>query len=270
MVWTVRRNPLDFPIGRRPGFDPSHLVVRSAINKKIDHSFIATANECFIDLLTGKAGTKTGAQAGGIANGLGRYVGPYNGNYTTFSSYTDAASNDPRTFAAILSVPSPDAGHAYVCSTSSTGGNGQQIDVHPSGFITFNDWSTNISSAIGFFGGAPMFYAVSNAAGLGCNAIGVNLITGQVATSFGNSFTGTSTNDGTFTIMRGPGAGSSTLKFATLMSSRSAVSPQDLLAWAADPWSFWYPRVPMPYYRAPTLYKLRPDGDLAIGNWTRG
>jgi hypothetical protein len=85
---------------------------------------------------------------------------------------------------------------------------------------------------------APYFFAMTSKTGVACNMAVRRLDTGQVWG--GSQSTMGQNSSGTFAIGGGNTEAGATV--AAVQYSRKALSLAELQKWAADPWSFWYPR----------------------------
>jgi hypothetical protein len=234
-------NPLVYPGGRaRPGFDPSHPASSGVINGNGFSGIASGAN--FVNLLNGAKGTP----ANGPTSTLDGRIGPSavftaTGAQATYSTPL-AVVNNSTTSAAIL-----------VCSAFNAGGGTWFIHGtfvgHYNGFgITsagalqaYDKDGGSKSSTFSLSLNVPYLIIVSkNSATV--NFLAVRLDNGSLQTSTASGFTTVSVSDGLYTI--GCFAGSSgqiDASMATCMYGTSYLSMPQMLAWASDPWSFWYP-----------------------------
>lgn len=288
MLWTVRRNPLVYPLGRRPGFDPNHVASKG----RLLFSAIGSPIQC----LFGGDRLPDPTWSGNPVNDVDSFLGPcrrYNrASLTQFDQFNNVdqtvqIGNNNNIVGLIFTQLNTNTGSPIITWGTNAGG--------PSFAIGLGFFNATLSF---FWGGGgqstftdvvlnhPMFVGMSGNANPNSvmNVVIRDLATGQYLLKARNTAIGSGggiVSDGHCVIggdnpNQIPANGTTNgMKFGAFMlaagtGSNNFLSLEDLITWAEDPWSYWYPRIPMPYYRAPTLYKLRPDGDVAIGNWTRG
>jgi hypothetical protein len=91
--------------------------------------------------------------------------------------------------------------------------------------------------------GRQYFVAASRINGLGFSYVYTDLTTGQIfATVDSSASTSNPSTSGNFVIGNMTGGTNPGGKIAAVMYSSSPMSLAALTQWAADPWSFWYPR----------------------------
>lgn len=238
---------LEYPIGATPRFDPAHLAASNTL-----FSGIASGPN-FVNTLTGQPGTPNGGVNAPSANqqgiiGPSIYI-PNNGNITFPYQATAWAA---QTMAAIVAFDSATSGSVRnIMSTSASGLTGMLLAVNTGGANT--TWSYEIGGTLSactgstlqaapIIAGMPYFWAVSIANGLPVNTVLVQLGTGRVSIlSIANAL---SFNAGDATIYignRGTNTRQAIGKIAAAMHANNYLSIPQLLQWASDPWSFWYP-----------------------------
>lgn len=229
-------NPFVYPASTSPGFDAKHPA---SLNCKF--SGIAS-NADIINLFTGSAGTIAGAPAASIGGNLGPGVS-YTGSTdeSVFSFPTTAFT--AWTFGAIVKVTSFLSSGAMVMITNNNAANAEgMFFAITTG--TFSVWSgsTSISSTFIPSLNVPYFCAASFSSAAPVDFVLTNLNTGQIrSATIANSTAVTVGSGGLYIGNRGTTRPLNGL-LAAAMLSNSRVPLNSLLMWAADPWSFWYPR----------------------------
>lgn len=237
------RNPLVYPGGASPGFDQNHLANQAAVPTLL--SAVATAGGNFVNVLSGRVGTLTGS-LGGI-KGL---IGPH--SYATAAGDKVAFSLFPTslfkcvTLACII-IPEVITGfHGYVGTSSANSGWRLQTGVGGGGatFVLTAGGVADVSSGINLVSGVPYFLAASADISV-ANFVVADLSTGRVTTATATSATGTAGNGTALAgaASFGPGAAEVACVMAACGTGTAGrLSRAQLAAWAAEPWSFWYPR----------------------------
>jgi hypothetical protein len=246
---TALRDRLTYPAGIAPGFDPSHVAARSTLFSAVSYG---TSN--LINILTGQPGVPVDNGFGpptAIVDHAGPGIDLINGNATQFPGFyttpptwqtvglimtTPDASviNNPGVFHPVFSNGAPSTGNEFCLCL-----------FQPNG-PAWNSWggSSGCNTNIPMPGDTPIFLASSfNIATGEMLAVMTNLRTGQIFFDqaigvVGGSYT---PSDGTLHI--GAFNRNSGRSVAAVMHSADKVSRSQMLAWAEDPWSFWYPRV---------------------------
>ena len=233
----VGRNPLAFPDGFSPGIDYTHPAAKGI---RFFSGIALTGN--FISLTGGGA---PGTIAGAPTSGLDGAIGPN----TAFAASTANIQfsgfftiNDPsQTIACIFIMTSVAAGQKTMFSNTSTINTGYRLFVNGvtlegGAGTTTMVFSQNLSA------NTPYFAAMSLRSG-NSNAVITNLQTGVVRTSnIATAYTSV-TPSGAVIVGNAPTAAASNFKIAAVMTSPAYLSAAQLLAWANDPWSFWYPQI---------------------------
>jgi hypothetical protein len=226
--------------GTKAGFNPAHPVAASC-----RFSGVSTGAN-FVDLTTGKPG---------VASGSPVSVMTLMGQASTFSTTTNNIqfSGKPTgvppayTLACILIFTSVPSGTNYYFATSNSAA-GASLQSPSAGNLAIS-----ISGATGFIStivpaaNVPYFWAGSVLPGTGPNAIGNIILTNlQTGTTLFQSTTNTistpTTDTGTCTVgNRGTGVGNLS-SMAAAMYTTGFTPMAQLLAFAQDPWAFWYPK----------------------------
>lgn len=235
----VRPN-LAYPAGLKAGFNASHIAVQGQVTGRI---FSAIAhNRNMVSLLRGLPGT-LGATA--ITFGMDGIAGPtavFTDNSTSCSSSFSGHSTGTDavcTMAYIGVFPSTPTGTQVLASSSAS--NRMSMGVI-SGFYDVDVGAafTDVSSGIPVLIGAPFFLCCSLRTGAS-NFVLVNLATGKVSTGTSATAFTNNTTDGIFQIGANSQNNSSNVNLSAVMYSPKSMNMSQLLAWSADPWSFWYP-----------------------------
>lgn len=242
---------LALPVNRfSPGYDASHIAAQKCVCSGI------STGSGFFDLINGgKVGANSGAT---VASSMDGALGP-SVNYTGTTALTTItptfgthATGNPYTWAAVFRrTASPSASGGVLTISSSAAGNGPSLLMSAAALlqVTVNG-ATAISTGVTATLNVPFFF-VASCASIPANtgsftaiwAI-TNLATGQLFSGSGSS--GTTNNGGgaltAISVGSRPTAdrvsGSS---IAAVMHGNTFLSQYQLLKWAADPWSFWYP-----------------------------
>lgn len=228
---------LSYPIGRSAGFNPAHRAARgiSGINGL---SAIASGGN-FISLLTGGAGTIGGAPVAGV-----RSIGPavdFSAGATTQTTIPIAnITNTQQTLAVIYFLKTFANTHMLQSGNANVGGAFLFLDNN--GFVaTFSGGAAVSSGIFASLLTVPYFAAVSVSSTLGTNFVVANLATGQTTIATGASV-GTISAPGNFAIIGSDVFNVNFLGYlSAVMFSPTYMSIPELVAWASDPWSFWYP-----------------------------
>lgn len=221
---------LGFPSGATPGFSPAHIA-----SGGIRFSGVSQPAG-FRNLLNGKNGTNTGAPTAVINGAIGRTT-----NYPTASDYTiftggPSVTDTSITMAVLLTINTL-SGFQYFFSDSG----GDSLGVNSTlQYIRFG--GTTNDSGLSLATNVPYFLAASANSGNAINFVAMRLDNGQfVAATTASGVNLAST--GTYHLGVSPVLGSSaTSSIAAAMKGSKFLSAAELMQWAYDPWSFWYPR----------------------------
>lgn len=235
------RNPLAYPCGVAPGFDPSHVA---ACGMSSGHGFSAV---CFpggaVNLLNGLPGSQVG-----VTFRTYGHVGPVvdsnaGANVVSFAGQLTVADTS-LTMAGIFLATSL-AANASVIANSSSGAAGIEMYITPTGAIAIRvvgQGVSYISTGTPIAANKPYFAAISSD-GTIYHTVMRNLADGTAYSetqSLGPKTFGAS--NGTYGLGRGAFASSVPGGIAAGMFGPRLVSMAALQQWAADPWSFWYPQ----------------------------
>lgn len=227
-----RPSPLAYP-GSRPGFDPSHPAAQGIVKNRGFSLVSSGAN--FISLLSGQPLTVTGSLTSTpLAIGPTTTNNATSGDYATLSGQS-TTSMPNQTLATVIQFSAASQTYAGVFGFSNYAFGTASGNSHFGAYFT-GGLDTGISAADNI----PYFYALSIEGGASYNAVVVNLSNGKVSQA-----------SATTTLTPGVNASPTILKASTIyidayvacmMQAPTFLSMQQLLAWAADPWAFWYPR----------------------------
>lgn len=229
-------NPLGFPGGVLPGFDPSHVAAKGTI-----FSGVASGSG-FVDILRGKPGTITGTPTASIDGRMGPNTLFLGGtDECSFTGYPTTNFTSV-TLAAIVNYNG--AGNPYNTAVETASNGGGWFLAHTGSVIraaaqsvAFIDSTIAIPPA-----NVPFFYAFSTN-GVTANFVLVRLDTGQIFSQGGVTSASPSAPNGT-TLVGGADTTNRQASggVATAMFNTRFMSVPELRAWAQDPWAYWYPR----------------------------
>lgn len=238
-----RRNPLVYPSGAAPGFDPAHVAAQNC-----PFSGVATNGGTFSHVLSRVKGTEGGTKTTSLYNSLGlvtNYPAGGPGTENTVFPFISAASA-PITLAGIFKkTGTPPASTQYLLNNAAVGAVGIG-DVNADGtFGGFHETAgtQTVTTGVSYVLERPYFFAMSFSITL-INWVVVRLDTGQTWSAQVANTTGIiDAGDGTITVGSRSGANRQLDgSVAAAMASNAFMSQQELQTWAGDPWAFWYPR----------------------------
>jgi hypothetical protein len=227
-----RANPLAWPAGRAPGFDPAH----PAANGSYILSFVPSG-KALLNVMSGQAVASVTSQ------GIDGILGPVVTGSTTNTPIAAPASPAAFTAGGFVRAPATLGNPGYVFTTQGTTANNLGICARG------GEWQINIGAGTSYYFGSlaiavntAYFFAFSDFKS-SANWIIVNLQTGQAwsgttSTTALLSQSDTGIDFCTNTLGRPWGGPIGPL----MLGWNVALSLGALLAWAADPWAFWYPR----------------------------
>ena len=232
-------NPLIFP-SRKPGFDPSHPAAQNPRLSLV----AAQANFLNIGGLGGQPATANISAA--VPKSIGPIVdfGNAGGSQKVTVANLSTATDVAFTAAAIIVVRTIIAAAQQLLTNSNTGTAPFAFRITAStGTLNLNVNGTNsVFASPALIVGVPYLVAASRTSN-NINFLISRLDTGQVYTgAVANAGTSAGGN-GTYCIGNGVAGGVSCFSYmAAAMASATYLSIPKLLAWGADPWSYWYPR----------------------------
>lgn len=235
-----RNNPNAFPAGVLPGFDPSHVGAKGQLR----FSGISMGSN-FLSLNPFKTGTKTSTPTAKI---VGPLVGPatnFGTAVATSFSGMPAVADSNQTFAAIVQFDSASlANLAGIASTNGSADNGYEFFKDSTDVLMVRIGSANVVTNIALAANIPYFVIITATSAVSLSGLVKRLDTGTIVTDINRSTAssaGTAT-DGTYIVgnWRALNLGLNG-SLAALMISSARLSAQEMLKWAEDPWTFWYP-----------------------------
>lgn len=235
-----RRSSFLYP-GSNPGFDPSHPAAKNAIFSGV----IGGGMNNYVNLLGGKIGTIVTVPVGGrvVKPVLGPALGFDNSSIQrlTWTGFPNPpASPYPTTLAGIFTLT---ALHNNVqCLVENASGAQIQLGIFSNTF-QLNRWGgSNDNTGFTPVAGVPYFLACSTD-----NANQTTIVWTRLDTGLIGLFTATpagATTTGTITVGVGSAGGGGNAFdgfISEFMYSQCFLPRGAMLAWAADPRSYWYP-----------------------------
>jgi hypothetical protein len=224
-------NPLAYPAGYIPGFNPAHIAAGSC-----RFSAIPAPGGNFINLLYGNFSTGVFGTSQIFAP-FGPAVLVPNSNPTSFSGFP-AVVDASVTLAAF--IYSSNLGNGSVFSTSgSSSGWGLQIASNTLKLVAIG--GSTASSGLTVSNSIPYFVAASYSGGT-TNFVVLNLATGKITSAVISGTLTSSASSGTYRVNTVYGIGYFNGGYiAALMYSAAGMSLAALTQWAQRPWDFWYP-----------------------------
>lgn len=240
------RDRFCYPAGYSPGIDPTHPAVRAS-GKFLRFSGIASgSNFIRLDKLPIK-GTVSGTITGGV-HGI---IGPYVNNAGTAASINFAGNSVVAATSctqAAIAITVTGAITQFFCATSTGTSNVPTLAMDGGSnnlSLAALTGTPNLISGIALTGGTPYFLAATypiNSTGL-CHFVAANLVSGVIIQkSVTNTFTSVASS-GTYCICGDNAIDACNQIVAAAMYSTAGLTPGQLLAWAGDPWAFWYPDI---------------------------
>ena len=241
LPFAAPRNPLVYPAGRGPRFDSAHPAARGISGI---HGFSAVAtSDGMVNLVTGSGGTPT--LTGGAFFSTTRYgpalIWPTS---TTGQSVKFAGTLSHDTAMTLGFIGTLTSTSGWLISTDGVGAEGGQL--RPSSTTALDFTMPAVASVnsgtMSVPSGDPLFVVASKGPS-SINFLCLDLQTGKVTTSAVASVQIPNAPTTAGMVVGSAGVTGSPSGFcAAAMFSPIYLSMQLLLAWAADPWSFWYPR----------------------------
>jgi hypothetical protein len=195
----------------------------------------------FTNLLTGGIGTGTGGTTFMKSIGPGNQINPANGGNGVAQFSIPSPAGVPYTLACIALSPFSYGASPVNITTLGTGTSSQSINVTPGALRMTNGGTTHALTFGPAAGARPFFAAVTAPSGGTVAGVMTQLDTGTIQTgTVANAIAhtaGTVINVGNNIAVNQSYNG----WLAAVMVSNVLLSVSQLQAWAADPWSFWYP-----------------------------
>ena len=225
------RKPLAFP-GGRPGFDPTHIAAPGTLLSAV----ISGKNALNVSPTTfasARVGTISGSPTFGIDGVIGPNASGFSGSdYISFTSAAQTAVNG--TMAAIVYSPGGVNNGIFA------------VDNHDGPAIAGFSNTLFITGGLGDSTSGLAFptgwsFVVASISGSAVSFLILNLSNGQTTTSF-TTYNTVPTGSTAYWIGVEPKYSTAWPgKIAAVMHSSAYMSIPQLLEWAKDPWSFWYP-----------------------------
>jgi hypothetical protein len=247
------KNPLTFPGNRLPGFDPTHPALANATTKPILSCINSGAG--FVQLTTGAPATYT--VTSGTATNTIDVIGPvttFSHNASISATWTGAPAQPNAsfgiTFAIIFRQLESGSGFDFGLMFANSGsGNGVRLDsFNTSPCISIPNVGNFVATNLTITANVPYFIVASGTIGNPgtYDCVQTNLATGQVSSQRNIAINSTplaaaGANWGVGFELTG--AGTPNCNIAAASISFNVLPFTTMLAWAADPWSFWYPPV---------------------------
>lgn len=244
------RDKLAFPAGVAPGFDPTHIAAQGAqLSAVFSGGNFLNVAPGFCSLL----GTISGTPASVLDGALGPAKNVGTSYSVAFGSSAPAISGSV-TMAAIIRVPATsNSGILHNASAASTGGTVLACFANNL-YLANLAATTDINSGVQIATGDPYFVAASLRGGVQVDFVAANLRTGQIQTATVTTTVNASATGSGFTIGEEYEYGTFfNGKIAAVMAAAGYVPLSQLLAWARDPWSFWYPDAAADKYSIATI-----------------
>lgn len=231
---TQYSNPLAYPAGYAPGYNPSHIAAGGT-----RFSGISVPGN-FLNILSGKVGTLSGTPTWAVKS----YVGPVTYFTSSSASFTgQSTANDEACTIGTIVYP---INQNNSCVFSSSGDNAGWRTIH-GGFGAINYQLVAGGVAVTINTGdlvpgeySPWFLATSAGLSTSCYVV-KNLANGKTRFAESTGPGSTLASNGTYMVGANTFGQNYYGGIAAVMFSGRYNSLQSLLQWAADPWSFWYP-----------------------------
>ena len=232
-------NKLVYP-GTLPGINPAHPAAQGLVSRS-GFSIVPVGGQ-WIELNSAKPFTVVFGSPTGKFDGLigpGRNYGANDGDLSPISLNQLSITPNAITSAFIIRVISVGGAYAGFISLPNGSGNWLPTVLPSNNFGCY--MNGNLDSTIPAVAGTPYFVAISAYTSLKINFVVKNLATGAVRSNSISS-NATSSVAGAYYIGNNNGSQGALSLVAAAMTSYTYLSVAQLLAWADDPWSFWYPR----------------------------
>ena len=242
-ILPYRPNKLAYPGSTvKPGIDLTHpasnLLRMSAVFQ----------NGNFIDLTNGKPATINGSPSSGLDGNIGPYglTHPTSTDAYFFSGKPTVADTQCTMAVIVKTGTSVTTNQAFYFMNTTLGNNTLSLSRDNGGTnwrVTSGSSSVIVVTISTSNNGHPYFWAASVLTTGIVYMIVRDLMTGQIFTGSASSGVNAFVSNGTYQLgnyfsFSVP----STTPLATGMFSSQAISSGQLLKWADDPWSFWYPQ----------------------------
>lgn len=238
-----RVSPVAYPFGVRAGYDPTHIAATGGTVRL--SAVPCNANYIRLDPNAQLIGVINTAGPTYSVDGIMGPVLTYNGTQNTkgiqFNS-EPVTTDTGNTIAAIFSVASLAANIAIFNNNHTNGSASLDLEILTTGVVELNASFTLIAGPTVSVN-VPYFVIASCTSGSTLFVLR-NLFTGQTTiTTNAATYTPAANNLGTFNLgCFSPNGYSYNGSIAAVMYSSIRLSLPQMLAWANDPWSFWYPK----------------------------
>jgi hypothetical protein len=227
----------------QPGFDPSHVAAQG-ISTGNGFSGISTSNG-FISLLTGLPGSDGGVQTRKLDGIIGRASNYVSGGYSNFAGQSSAAPSSSGTIAGVFRVNALSSiGVIFSSTGAGSGGYSLGYNTTTGNPYVFAQGAGQAISGLAMAAGIPYFLAASFSLSK-TNFVLVSLNNGATLTDTQGTFgTAAASQSGTYEVGGNSNGGRSpnAIIAALMYAPGPLLSGSQLLQWASDPWSFWYPK----------------------------
>jgi hypothetical protein len=226
-VLSLFRDPLAFPAGFAPGFDPTHIAAPGTLFSGI------AASSGFIRLDRAVVGTKNGSPLSVIDGALGPSLQPSTtnngtGNGYTFSSLSPTGSSNATLAAICRPLTFAGGSNGYIIGDSS---GFQSIICYTNGGVRVYIGATLVNSGLAATASAPYFIAVSIISGSTFFTVMKNLVSGAIQSAAVTTSDTIGGGETSIAIgqMSGDNFGGN---IAAAMYSNDALGLSELLSWA--------------------------------------
>ena len=236
----ILRNPLAYPAGIAPGFDPTHVAAKG-ISAGRGFSGVSLGGN-FISLLNDARGTIVGSPTAVIDGTIGPATNCVASAWVQFAGQSTAV--DASATIGVIYTPTSVGSTQFLFESGGTNNTGWGIFQNPQIVLIAGSVNTqDVIDTTAQVAGVPYFVGVSMSGNSTLNAVIVNLQTWVIRSkSAALAFTSVAGN-GTYEVGGNTAFATASLaKISAVMYAPSFMSMSQLLAWASDPWSFWYPR----------------------------
>ena len=230
---------LEFPSWRAPGFDPSHLAAGTTARM----SCVASTGGAFINLLNGQATTPTNGTPTSTIRGV---IGPavLDSASTVYNAISNSITETPvaTTFGAIFIPTAASGNQTIVADQTSPTGNYSEFRLNGGVLSSGQGGGGGTSSGFPSVVANQPYFVACSLHSANQNFVLVNLLTGQTWSASTTTSRPFGSISGSYAVGGFSGASTQANAYiAAAMMSRAFLGADQLLAWAADPWAFWYP-----------------------------
>lgn len=234
----LARNRLAWPAGVKPGFDPSHVAGGQCLFSGV------SVPAGFLNVLNGIVGVNTSTPTAAIKGLVGpstTYDNAVSSSIKTTFTTGNTATLTRFTIATVVEFFALASFNALFAGNTSTAGTIGQFA--SSNTLMMRISNTNVSSAIPLANGVPYLLITScdvSIATNNVNYLALNLATGKYTTEVNTMGTSSVALDNYIVGNWGGTLPAGAVVSAAMFSNNFLSLPQ-MMQWATDPWSFWYP-----------------------------